>query len=325
MFGRTIAACLAAGNTAVFKPAEDACLSVIHMTQLAHEVSIPAGVLNLVTGYGHEAGAALASHSDLDYLSFTGSPEVGTQIQKMAGDYHTPCSLELGGKSPQIVFEDADFDRAIPVIVNAIVQNTGQTCSAGSRVLVQRLIYDSFVAELAKRIQSTCAGTHDADLDCGPLISKTQHERVQGFLAGAEAQNIPVIAQGRIDQAAPATGYFVAPILLGPVDPSHELAQREVFGPILVVIPFDDEVQAIRMANDTDFGLIAGVWTSDGARQLRVAKQIRVGQVYINGYGAGGGVELPFGGFKRSGYGRAKGLEALGEYTVTQTIVLNHG
>lgn len=325
MFGRTIAACLAAGNTTVFKPAEDACLSVIRMTELAHEVGIPAGVINLVTGLGHEAGAALAGHPDLDYLSFTGSPEVGTQIQKMAADHHTPCVLELGGKSPQIVFEDADFDKATPVIVSAIIQNTGQTCSAGSRVLVQRSIYDQFVAQLADKIRSVRVGAHDADLDCGPLISATQCERVKGFLARAEADNIAVIAEGVIEDASNSGGYYVKPTLLGPVDPEHELAQQEVFGPVLVVIPFDDEAHAIEIANGTPFGLIAGVWSENGARQLRVAKQIRVGQVYINGYGAGGGIELPFGGFKRSGYGRAKGFEALHEYTVTQTIVVNHG
>jgi aldehyde dehydrogenase (NAD+) len=325
MFGRTIAACLAAGNTTVFKPAEDACLSVIRMTELAHEVGIAPGVINLVTGLGHEAGAALASHPDLDYLSFTGSPEVGTQIQKMAADHHTPCVLELGGKSPQIVFEDADFARAIPVIVSAIIQNTGQTCSAGSRVLVQKSIYDTFVNHLSKKIQSVRVGAHDADLDCGPLISRKQCDRVQGFLTRAQADKIPVIAEGAIDPKADQNGYYAKPVLLGPVHPNHELAQQEVFGPVLVVTPFSDEQDAVKIANGTPFGLIAGIWTENGARQLRVAKQIRVGQVYVNGYGAGGGIELPFGGFKRSGYGRAKGFEALHEYTTTQTIVVNHG
>lgn len=325
MFGRTIAACLAAGNTTVFKPAELACLSVIRMTELAHEVGIPPGVLNLVSGLGHEAGASLASHPDLDYISFTGSPEVGTEVQKAAAINHTPCVLELGGKSPQIVFEDADFDKAIPVIVAAIIQNTGQTCSAGSRVLVQRSVYDRFVAALAKRIEALKAGSHEADLDCGPLISANQLQRVEGFIARARADNIAVLAQGSLDQSADSGGFYVSPMLLGPVDPTHELAQQEVFGPVLVAIPFDDEQQAIAIANGTPFGLIAGVWTENGSRQMRVAKRVRVGQVYINGYGAGGGIELPFGGFKRSGYGRAKGFEALKEYTVTKTIVLNHG
>lgn len=325
MFGRTIAAALAAGNTTVFKPAEDACLSLVRLTELAAEAGIPPGVLNLVTGFGHEAGAALASHPDLDYLSFTGSPEVGTLVQKAAAEHHTPCVLELGGKSPQIVFDDADFEKAIPVIISAIIQNTGQTCSAGSRVLIQRSIYDTFIAKLAKHMQGIKTGAHDADLDCGPLINASQCDRVQGFLQRAQRDGISVIARGSIDGNAPEGGYYVQPTLLGPVDPSHELAQFEVFGPVLAAIPFEDEADAIRIANDTPFGLIAGIWTENGSRQMRVAKQIRVGQVYINGYGAGGGVELPFGGFKRSGYGRAKGFEALKEYSVTKTIVFNHG
>ncbi len=325
MFGRTVAACLAAGNTTVFKPAEDACLSVIRMTELAHEVGIAPGVLNLVTGYGHEAGAALASHGDIDYMSFTGSPEVGTQIQQAAATHHTPCVLELGGKSPQIVFEDADFEKALPVIVAAIIQNTGQTCSAGSRVLIQRSIYDRFVAALAQRISALKVGSHDADLDCGPLISAKQLSRVQGFIERAKADSVACIAQGSLDPSADPRGHYVTPMLLGPVHPQHELAQHEIFGPILVTIPFDDEQQAVQIANDTPFGLIAGIWTENGARQMRVAKQVRVGQVYINGYGAGGGVELPFGGLKRSGYGRSKGFEALKEYTIAKTIVMNHG
>lgn len=324
MFGRTIAAALAAGNTTVLKPAEEACLSIIRLTELAAEVGIPAGVLNVVTGLGEEAGAALSSHKGIDFLSFTGSPEVGTLIQKAAADNHVPCVLELGGKSPQIVFDDADIEKALPVIVGAIIQNTGQTCSAGSRVLIQRSIYEEFVAALAKRINAVRVGSHTADLDCGPVISAVQCERVKGFLERARADGISVIGEGKLDSSAVDGGFYVKPTLLGPVDETHELAQDEVFGPVLVAIPFDDEEDAIRIANGTDFGLIAGVWSENGARQMRLAKKLRVGQVYINGYGAGGGIELPFGGFKRSGHGREKGFEALREYTVAKTIVINH-
>lgn len=324
MFGRTIAAALAAGNTAILKPAEEACLSIIRLTQLAEEVGIPAGVLNLVTGLGEEAGAALSSHNDIDFLSFTGSPEVGTLVQKAAADNHVPCVLELGGKSPQIVFDDADIEKALPVIVGAIIQNTGQTCSAGSRVLIQRSIYEEFVAALAKRVNAVRVGSHEADLDCGPVISAVQCERVKGFLDRAQADGISIIGEGKLDASAVESGFYVKPTLLGPVDETHELAQDEVFGPVLVAMPFDDEEDAIRIANGTDFGLIAGIWSENGARQMRLAKKLRVGQVYINGYGAGGGIELPFGGFKRSGHGREKGFEALREYTVAKTIVINH-
>ncbi|MFA7669639.1 MAG: aldehyde dehydrogenase family protein [Burkholderiaceae bacterium] len=324
MFGRTIAAALAAGNTAILKPAEEACLSLIRLTELAEEVGIPAGVLNLVTGLGEEAGAALSAHKDIDFLSFTGSPEVGTLVQKAAADNHVPCVLELGGKSPQIVFDDADIEKALPVIVGAIVQNTGQTCSAGSRVLIQRSIYEEFVTALAKRINAVRVGSHEADLDCGPVISAVQCERVKGFLERAQADGISVIGEGKLHASAVDSGFYVKPTLLGPVDETHELAQDEVFGPVLVAMPFDDEEDAIRIANGTDFGLIAGIWSENGARQMRLAKKLRVGQVYINGYGAGGGIELPFGGFKRSGHGREKGFEALREYTVAKTIVINH-
>jgi aldehyde dehydrogenase (NAD+) len=325
MFGRTLGAALATGNSTVLKPAEEACLSIVRLTQLAAEVGFPAGVINLVTGYGEEAGAALSSHAGIDFLSFTGSPEVGVLIQKSAAENHVPCVLELGGKSPQLVFEDVNADKALPAIIGAIIQNAGQTCSAGSRVLVQRSIYESFVAALASRMNAVRVGSHDADLDLGPVISKVQLDRVSGFLERAQRDGIPVIGEGRLDASAGKGGFFVKPTLLGPVPINHELAMEEVFGPVLVVIPFDDENDALRIANGTDYGLIAGVWTENGARQLRVAKKLRVGQVYVNGYGAGGGIELPFGGFKKSGHGREKGFEALREYTVAKTIVLNHG
>jgi aldehyde dehydrogenase (NAD+) len=323
MFGRTLAASLAAGNTTVLKPAEEACLSCVRLTELATEAGFPAGTINLVTGYGEEAGAALSSHPGIDFLSFTGSPEVGTLIQKAAADNHVPCVLELGGKSPQIVFDDADVERALPVIIGAIVQNAGQTCSAGSRVLVQRPIYDEFVAALSRRMNAVRVGHHQADLDCGPVISEVQQKRVLSFLERARKDGIPVIGEGRVEGETRG-GFFIKPTLLGPVPLSHELAREEVFGPVLAAIPFDDEADAVEIANGTEYGLIAGIWSENGGRQMRVAKKLRVGQVYVNGYGAGGGIELPFGGFKRSGHGREKGFEALREYTVAKTIVLNH-
>lgn len=323
MFGRTLAAALAAGNTTVLKPAEEACLSCVRLTQLAAEVGFPTGTINLVTGYGEEAGAALSAHPGIDFLSFTGSPEVGTLVQKAAADNHVPCVLELGGKSPQIVFEDADVEKALPVIIGAIVQNSGQTCSAGSRVLVQRPIYDEFVAALARRMNAVQVGPHEADLDCGPVISEVQQKRVLGFLERARKDGVQVVGEGRLDPRA-KDGFYVKPTLLGPVPLSHELAREEVFGPVLAALPFDDEAEAVEIANGTEYGLIAGIWTENGARQMRVAKKLRVGQVYVNGYGAGGGIELPFGGFKRSGHGREKGFEALREYTVAKTVVFHH-
>ncbi|MFM0723072.1 aldehyde dehydrogenase family protein [Paraburkholderia strydomiana] len=325
MFGRTIGPALATGNTVVLKPAEDASMSCARLTALAHEAGLPAGVINLVTGLGEEAGAALSQHTDVDFLSFTGSPEVGTLIQTAAAKNHVPCVLELGGKSPQIVFEDADFEAAARTIVGVITQNAGQTCSAGSRVLIQRSIYDRFVTVLREKMTDVRVGAPAADLQCGPVINSTQQVKVKGFIERATNDGINVIAQGRLDESAVATGYFVTPTLFGPVPVEHELAQDEVFGPVLAAIPFEDEAEAIAIANGTAYGLVAGLWTENGARQMRVAKKLRVGQVFVNNYGAGGGIELPFGGVKRSGHGREKGLEALKEYTVAKTVVLKHG
>ena len=233
--------------------------------------------------------------------------------------------MELGGKSPQIVFADADIEAALPVLVNAVIQNGGQTCSAGSRVLIERSIYERVAKDLASRFSKLLAGPHDADLDLGALINPRQKERVAGMISAAEEAGIPILAKGTIRQGAPAGGYYHAPVLFGPVDPKAAIAQEEVFGPVLALFPFEGEEEAIRLANGTDFGLVAGIWTRDGARQHRVAKRVRAGQVFVNGYGAGGGVELPFGGFKKSGHGREKGFEALYDMSATKTIVFNHG
>lgn len=325
MFGRSLAPALAMGNAVVIKPAEDACMTPLRLAQLAEEVGFPTGALNVVTGLGEEAGAALARHPGIDFLSFTGSPEVGALVQQAAAGNHIGCTLELGGKSPQIVFEDADFDAAVPVVVNAIVQNGGQTCSAGSRVLVQKSIYEKFVAQVVARFKQLRVGSHAMDLDCGPLISDNQRKRVLGFIDRAVKEGIPVLAKAELTQGLPPGGFYVAPVLFGPVPRDHSLACDEVFGPVLSIIAFDDEADAVKLANSTQFGLVAGVWTRDGARQMRVAKKMRCGQVFVNGYGAGGGIELPFGGVKKSGHGREKGMEALREFSHTKTIVFKHG
>ncbi len=325
MIGRTLGAALAMGNAAVIKPAEEACLTPLRIVQLAQEVGFPDGAINIVTGIGEEAGAALSAHPGIDFLSFTGSPEVGALVQGAAARNHIGCTLELGGKSPQLVFDDADLDAVIPVAVNAIVQNGGQTCSAGSRLLVQRSIYDSFVPRLAERFAQLRAGSHEMDLDCGALISANQKKRVQGFVDRARGAGVPVLAEGRVADGVPAGGYYLAPVLFGPVPRENQLACDEVFGPVLSIIPFEDEADAVRLANGTDYGLVAGIWTREGARQMRVAKKLRCGQVFVNGYGAGGGIELPFGGVKKSGHGREKGFEALREFSHTKTVVFRHG
>ncbi len=325
MFGRSLAPALAMGNACVMKPAEEACVVPLRLAQLAQDVGFPEGAINVVTGIGEEAGAALAGHSGIDFLSFTGSPEVGTLVQKAAAENHIGCVLELGGKSRQILFEDADIEAAAPVVVSAIVQNGGQTCSAGSRVLVQKSVYDTFVARIVARFTQLRVGSHAMDLDCGPLISANQKRRVQGFIEQAKSDGVAVLAQGQIADGVPAGGFYVAPILFGPVPRANPLACEEVFGPVLSVLPFEDETDAVRLANSTDYGLVAGIWTRDGVRQLRVAKKMRCGQVFVNAYGAGGGIELPFGGVKKSGHGREKGIEALREFSQAKTIVFKHG
>jgi aldehyde dehydrogenase (NAD+) len=324
IFGRSVAASLACGNTCVVKPAEDACLSLIRICELALEVGFPPGVINLVTGLGEEAGAALSSHPGIDFISFTGSPEVGTLIQAAAARNHIGCTLELGGKSPQVVFKDADFDAAVPVLVNAIIQNGGQTCSAGSRLLIERPAYDALVERVAERFRSVRVGAWDMDLDCGPMITPGQKKRVEDFVARARADGIPVLAEGELAPNLPPNGYYVAPTLFGPVPRSNRLARDEIFGPVLSAIPFEDEEDAVRLANGTDFGLVAGIWSRDAKRSMRVARAMRCGQVFVNGYGAGGGIELPFGGVKKSGHGREKGFEALYEFSASKTIVINH-
>ena len=325
MLGRSIAPALAMGNAVVLKPSEDACMTPLRIGELALECGLHAGALNIVTGLGEEAGAALTAHPGIAFVTFTGSNEVGALVQTAAAKNFVKVALELGGKSPHVVFEDADLDRALPIIIKAIAQNAGQTCTAGSRLLVQRSIYDSFVGRVATAFAQIGVGTPEMDRDCGPLINENQMARVQGYLDRAKRDGIPVIAEARLDTNLPKGGYYVTPTLFGPVPAEHPLAQEEVFGPVLAVFAFDDEADAIRLANSTDYGLLAAVWTENGARQMRVAKAIRAGQVFINCYGAGGGVELPFGGVKKSGHGREKGLMALEEMSSTKTILQFHG
>jgi aldehyde dehydrogenase (NAD+) len=325
MLGRTLAPALAMGNAAVLKPAEDTSLSALRFAELAIEAGLPDGALNIVTGLGEEAGAALAAQPGINFVTFTGSNEVGTMVQQAAARNAVKCVLELGGKSPQIVFADADLDRALPTIIKAIIQNAGQTCTAGSRLLVERKIYDKFMGRVADAFSAVRVGTPEMDLDCGPVMNPAQLTRVNRYVDNAKRSKVPVLAEGTIDPGVPQGGYYVRPAMFGPVPRDNTLAQEEVFGPVLATFPFEDEADAIALANGTDYGLLAAVWTENGGRQQRVAKAVRCGQVFINCYGAGGGVELPFGGTKKSGHGREKGFLALEEMSTTKTLVHFHG
>ncbi len=325
ILGRSVGAALAMGNACVVKPAEDASLSTLMVGQLALDVGFPPGAFNIVPGYGEEAGAALAGHPDIDHISFTGSPEIGTLVQIAAAKHHRPVTLELGGKSPQLVFADADQEAALPFIVGGIVQNAGQTCSAGSRVLVQAQIYDRFVDAVAQRFKGLRVGASDMDLDVGPVISAAQKTRVNSYLDLARRDGLEFLGEGSIAPNAPPDGFYVTPTVIGDVPPDHRLAQEEIFGPVLVAMRFRDEAEALHLANATPYGLVAGIWTNDGGRQLRLAKALKSGQVFINNFGAGGGVELPFGGVKRSGHGREKGFEALFHFSALKTVAIKHG
>lgn len=322
IIGRSVGAALAAGNCCVLKPAEDACLTALAFADLAKEAGLPDGVLNVVPGLGSEAGAALSGHDGIDHISFTGSVATGSMIQIAAARHVKPVTLELGGKSPQLVFEDADLDAALPFLVNAGIQNAGQTCSASSRILVQRKIYDEVTARMAERYGALKVGQAMSDLDVGPLISAKQKGIVAGFLA--QGADLEMAAQGVLSDA-PEGGNFVAPTLFAGVSADHALARDEIFGPVQVIIPFEDEAEAVAIANGTEYGLVASVWTQNGARQMRLAKAIRAGQVFLNNYGAGGGVELPFGGVGKSGHGREKGFEALYGFTTLKTVAAFHG
>ena len=320
MFGRTLAPALAMGNAAVLKPAEEACLVCLELGQLAVQAGLPPGALNIVTGLGEEAGAALTRHPGINFVSFTGSPEVGRLVQEAAAIHHVPVVLELGGKSPQVVFADAHLEAAASAVCKAITQNAGQTCSAGSRVLVQREIQDTFCRLLSAHFARLRIGVPEEDADLGPLINATQQRRVLDFIENARRDRLPVIVQAVVPRQH-GEGYFVPPTVFGPVPADNALVCREVFGPVLALQVFGTEDEAVALANGTEFGLVAGVWTRDGARQQRMARRIVSGQVFVNCYGAGGGVELPFGGTKRSGHGREKGLAALEEVSTTKTIV----
>ncbi len=323
IIGRSVGAALAMGNAAVLKPAEEACLTALAFAQIAHDAGLPAGALNVVPGLGIEAGAALTSHPGVNHISFTGSVGVGRLIQSNAATNIVPVTLELGGKSPQLVFEDADVESALPFLVNAGIQNAGQTCSASSRILVHRSRYDEVLEKMAARYQTLRAGPAMQDLEVGPLVSHRQREIVESFLA--RGNDLEVAARGEVIADAPTGGAYVAPTLFSGVTPDHVLAQDEIFGPVQVVMAFDTEKEAVAIANGTQYGLVASVWSKDGARQMRLAKRLRAGQIFLNNYGAGGGVELPFGGTGLSGHGREKGFEALYGFSTLKTVAALHG
>ena len=321
LLARAVAPAIAVGNCAVVKPADETPRTAVEFARIAVRAGLPRGVFNVVTGIGAEAGAALTVHPDVDHLGFVGSTQIGSVVAHAAADRVVPTTLELGGKSPQVVFPDADLPRAAESIAKAILQNAGQTCSAGSRLLVHDAVHDTVVDMVCRHLSSTAIGPGIEDKDLGPLISRKQQQRVQSMVAGNVKGEILCGGEPPRD-AELAGGAYFAPTVIDDVDPASLIAQEEVFGPVLTVNRFFGEDEAITLANGTQYGLLGAVWTSDLSRAHRLAAEIRAGQVYVNTYGAGGGVELPFGGFKKSGYGREKGYEALDTFTATKTVVV---
>lgn len=321
LFARAVAPATATGNCAVVKPADETPRTAVALAQLAIKAGIPAGVVNVVTGLGPEAGVALSTHPGVDHLGFVGSTPVGSLIATAAAQHVTPVMLELGGKSAHIVFADADIPKAATVAANAILQNAGQTCSAGSRLIVDERVHDQLLHLIVNRFRETRIGPGIDDPDLGPLISRKQQDRVRGYVNGIPAGEIR-FGGATVEPDGITEGAYFLPTLIEGVDPKSAIAQEEIFGPVIVSMSFTDEQEAIALANGTEYGLLGAVWTGDLSRAHRVAAQVRAGQVYVNTYGAGGGVELPFGGFGKSGYGREKGVEAFDAYTATKTVVV---
>jgi aldehyde dehydrogenase (NAD+) len=314
---------LATGCTMVLKPAEDAPLTALRLGELALEAGVPEGVINVVPGQGGIAGAALAAHMDVDKIAFTGSEVTGRKIIEASKGNIKRVTLELGGKSPDIVFADADLDRATAGAAMGIFGNSGQICCAGSRLLVERSIYDEFVARVAHFAAGLKVGNGaDPDTQIGPVVSGKQLDRVCGYVEIGMREGAELAVGGRrLTEGKLADGFFIAPTVLTNVAHEMRVAQEEIFGPVVTAIPFDTQEEAIKIANGTAYGLGSGVWTRDVSKAHSVAKAMRSGTVWINCYGSLDPV-IPFGGYKMSGYGRESGLQHVDEYLHTKSVVL---
>ncbi|MGO9059052.1 MAG: aldehyde dehydrogenase family protein [Candidatus Binataceae bacterium] len=312
---------LACGNTVVLKPAEQTPLSAVRVGELMLEAGFPPGVINIITGFGRTAGAALANHPDVDGISFTGSVSTGKEILRASLGNLKRVTLELGGKSPHIIFPDSDLEAALPDAVHAIFRNQGQTCFAGSRVFVQRDMYSDFAARFAQAAAAVKVGPPSSpETTVGPVVSKAQYDRVTGYIGVGQKEGAKVAAGG-LDRPNGGRGYYIKPTVFTGVDNRMRIAQEEIFGPVAALIPFKDENDAVLQGNDTIYGLGAGIWTRDISRAIRVARRIKAGMVWINGFGKGN-LGSPFGGYKQSGIGRENSREALYFYTQAKAVTI---
>jgi aldehyde dehydrogenase (NAD+) len=322
---RGIAPALACGNAVVAKPAAEAGLSVVRLAELAVEAGLPSGVFNVVTG-GRDTGAALASHPGINHITFTGSVPTGIAIMKAAADHVVPVTLELGGKSANIVFADADLEKAAASAATTLMQNSAQTCTAPTRLLVEEPVHDRFVELLAQRIASIRLGRGLDNPDMGPVVSERQMNHVLGYLAAGKKDGArAVTGGGRSGAPGLARGYFIEPTLLDGVARGTPLEQEEIFGPVLTVTTFTSVGEAVGIANGTPYGLVTGLWTRDLSKALTLATAVKSGQVRVNAYSVEGSIGLPFGGYKRSGFGREQGVEALANYTQIKNVMINFG
>ena len=324
IFARGVAPCLAVGNTVVAKPAEETPLSTVEIARLASDAGFPAGVINVVTGLGPDAGASLAGHAGIQALAFCGSVETGKQVLAMAARQITPVvSLELGGKSPCLVFPDADIPRAAASAAQGICYNTGQSCGALSRLLVPEELYGSIVEKVKAVMAEISLGHGHEDPDMGPLVSKEQLDRVLSYVETGDQEGAHLLYGGRRPESGPLSeGYFIEPTLFTGVRPGMRIVEEEIFGPVLGILAFKSEQEAVELANASSYGLSAEIWTRDLSRAHRVAAQLDVSHVTVNG-GGGFGVEAPFGGVKQSGFGREGGFESILQYSRVKNIWIN--
>lgn len=324
MAARGIAPALAAGNCVVAKPAEDASLSVLRLAELAIKAGFPEDVFNVVTGYGAGVGAALVGHPLVRHVTFTGSVATGTAVMKLAAEGVKPVELELGGKSPNIVLADADVPLTVDAIARSILINSGQTCNSCPRLLVHESVRARVLDALKDRFGRLTLGGPSTNPDVGPMVSDRHRRSVENYIATAGKEGGVVSRFGAISSAPDlAGGFFVKPAIVEGVSPEHTIFSEEIFGPVLAVTSFQDIEEAIALANASEYGLNAGLFSSDISTVMRVVPRIRVGMVYVNGYGNGGGVEVPFGGFGRSGIGRQKGIDAARSYTQIKSVTVH--
>jgi len=316
-----LAPALAAGNTVVLKPSEVAPLVLHAMVELAEEAGLPPGVLNVITGVGAELGSALVGHPGVNHVSFVGSVATGRIVMQTAARNLTPVKLELGGKSPNVVFADADLDQAIPSIVHAITENAGQNCNAGSRLLVQASIADEVRDRVLAGMREVRIGAWDEAADMGPLVNAAQFDRVTSLIEGARSSGVDVLLGG--DRPADRDqGYFLNPTVLGVSEPGSPIVAQEIFGPVLTVESFKDDAEALALANGTDFGLLACVWTKDISRALRMSSEITAGQISVNQYADAGVIGLPFNMAKQSGFSTGQGYRGMYEFTREKAVAI---